>query len=246
MTVVQNQQATIRVLLVEDHYLVRDGIRQHISLHDDLELIGEIADGGEALTAIPQLRPDVILMDIALPTLDGIHVVSHLGIKREETAVIMLTSHDDPTLILHAIRAGAAGFCTKSLEPDRLVQNIREVRQGNFVLESRVLTQTEIDDWVERTVRRMTGPYMEDLHDHYTPLSPRQMEILVEVTHGRSNQEIASALSISQQTVKNHMTEILKRLDVQDRTQAAVYAIQQGWVRMTPILTPNHRQSGME
>jgi DNA-binding NarL/FixJ family response regulator len=129
------------------------------------------------------------------------------------------------------MRSGGAAYCPKDIEPEDLVEIVRMAARGFYVVGSRVFDEEGLKNWLDAGVEAATGPYMVDPGEHFVPLSPREMEILQYVTQGRSNKEIAQLLGISHQTVKNHMTSILKKLDVRDRTQAAVYALRRGWVR---------------
>jgi DNA-binding NarL/FixJ family response regulator len=226
----------ITVLLVDDHPVWREGLRKIISLEQDIEVIGEVADGHQALSSIASLKPDVVLLDVNLPKVNGFQVVS--GVKSQDSSpfIIILTGYDDREQALHAIRAGASGYCSKDIEPGQLVEIIRQVNQGNYVIQATLYDETGIQEWIQSGVETLSRPYMDEAGEQFMPLSPREMEILRHVTLGKSNQEIAFMLKISHQTVKNHMTSILRKLDVQDRTQAAVYAIAHGWVRVNDAL----------
>lgn len=232
----EDHQRPITVLLVDDHPVFRQGLRQILSMDDSLEVVGEVAAGDEALSRIAELTPDVVLLDVNLPKINGIQVASRLRGEGHKPAVIMLTAYNDRDQAIHAIRAGAAGYCSKDIEADKLVQIIHDVAKGLYFVENHSYDKTGIEEWVKNGIASLTGPYIEDPNEHFVPLSPREMEILRHVTLGNSNQEIAYQLKISHQTVKNHMTSILRKLDVQDRTQAAVYAIAHGWVRVDDAL----------
>jgi DNA-binding NarL/FixJ family response regulator len=130
------------------------------------------------------------------------------------------------------MRAGASAYCPKEIEPDKLIEIIRQVNLGRYVVNGQVMGQDAVDEWIDKGVREIAGPYYSDLDNTFSPLSPREMEILQHVTRGLSNKEIANILKISHQTVKNHMTSILRKLAVEDRTQAAVFALRRGWVRV--------------
>jgi DNA-binding NarL/FixJ family response regulator len=149
-------------------------------------------------------------------------------------AVIMLTAYHDSGQVLHAMKAGASAYCIKDITPDALVAIIRSVAAGYYVIGDKRMDAREVQSWLSASVEATAGPYIMDGAEVYVPLSPREMEILKCVTNGLSNKEIARRLRISQQTVKNHMTSILKKLNVQDRTQAAVMALSRGWVRVEP------------
>jgi DNA-binding NarL/FixJ family response regulator len=177
------------------------------------------------------LEPDILVLDINLPGMNGLQVTSRLKTEHTLTAIVLLTAYDDKEQVLHAMRSGGSAYCSKDIEPEVLVDVVRRVSRGYFVVGNQVFDEEGLRAWVNAGVEAATGPYMVDPNEHFVPLSPREMEILQFVTKGKSNKEIAQSLGISHQTVKNHMTSILKKLDVRDRTQAAVYALRRGWVR---------------
>jgi DNA-binding NarL/FixJ family response regulator len=229
---IQRTEHRISILIVDDHPLFRDGLQQALELESDLQVIGQSVDGEDALHATRRLRPDVVLLDINLPVLNGLQVARQLKAERNNTAIIVLTAYHDSQQVLHAMRAGASAYCSKDVTPDDLIEIIRDVASGYYVVENERMDERAFESWLQSNIEAMSGPYIIDAEEHYIPLSPREMEILQFVTHGLSNKEIAMKLRISQQTVKNHMTSILKKLNVEDRTQAAVNAIRRGWVRL--------------
>lgn len=222
----------IRVLLVDDHPLFRQGLRDLLRNEPDLEVIGEGADGQQAVELTHALQPDVLILDINLPVQNGLQVTRQLRNERNSSAVVMLTAYDDSEQVLHAFRAGGSAFCPKDVTPNKLVQVIRQVVQGHYVVGDQIFDREGLQSWLEHSVEKAGRPYLDDAREAFSPLSPREMEILQYVTRGLSNKEIAVSLGISHQTVKNHMTAILHKLDVEDRTQAAVYALRRGWVRL--------------
>jgi DNA-binding NarL/FixJ family response regulator len=228
----REDQRQISILIVDDHPLFRDGLQQALTLEDDLNVIGQSEDGEDALRAARRLQPDVILLDINLPLMNGLQVARQLKAERTNAAVIVLTAYHDSQQVLHAMRAGASAYCSKDVTPDELIEIIRDVAGGMYVVENERMDERALESWIQSNLEAMSGPYIIDAEEHYIPLSPREMEILQFVTNGLSNKEIAMKLRISQQTVKNHMTSILKKLNVEDRTQAAVNAIRRGWVRI--------------
>lgn len=228
----RRMQNGISVLIVDDHPLFRDGLMRALDFADDIFVVGQCADGEEALRAAHQLQPDVVLLDINLPSMNGLQVARQLKADRAGVAVVVLTGYHDSEQVLHAMRAGASAYCAKDIEPDNLVRIIRDAAAGFFIVNDRRMDENEIQVWINQNVEALSGPYTIDAEEHYVPLSPREMEILQFVVRGLSNKEIASELQISHQTVKNHMTAILKKLNVQDRTQAAVTALRYGWVRI--------------
>jgi DNA-binding NarL/FixJ family response regulator len=221
----------INVLIVDDHPVFRDGLRNVLAEADDLTVIGEAQDGAEALDAARSLKPDVIIMDINIPVINGMQAAYQIKTEHPDIYIIMLTAYDDDEQIYHAIRSGASAYYPKDIAPDTLVEAIRHASQGKYVVGKQLMNQQEVDEWLDEAFERFGG-LMIDVDEKYKPLSPREMEILKLITRGLSNKEVAYTLGISHQTVKNHMTSILRKLDVEDRTQAAVFALRRGWVRL--------------
>ncbi len=223
----------ISVLIVDDHPIMRDGLARLFAFVDDIVVVGEAGSGEEALRLARSLLPRVVLLDINLPQMNGLQVTVQLKAKfRNQIGIILLTAHDNSDQIVHAMRAGASAYCSKEIEIEKLIDTIRQVVRGNFVIEGKVYNEHTLHEWLNSQIEALSGPYLAESGEHFFPLSPREMEILRCVTRGLSNKEIAVELGISHQTVKNHMTSILDKLNVEDRTQAAVYALQRGWVRM--------------
>lgn len=223
----------IRLLIVDDHPLFRQGLRDVLETDSQMSVVGEAADGEVAIQVTDQLHPDVILMDINLPTTNGLQVTRQIKAHQPEVKVIMITGYDDAEQVFHAIRAGASAYCPKDITPESLIRTIHAVREGLYVVGEKTMTPDEVIRWVEQKVGgRVVGTLPHETEEMFVPLSPREMEILEHVTRGLSNKEIAYKLGISHQTVKNHMTAILRKLRVDDRTQAAVYALSRGWVRL--------------
>jgi len=219
----------IKVMIVDDHPVFRQGLRNVLAVHEDLHIAGEATDGPEAIERAQELLPDVVLMDINLPTLNGLQATRRLKTLCPDVNVIMLTAYDDEEQVYHAIRAGASAYHSKDVSPERLVDVIRHVSRGQYVIGDTLLDEDGIGDWLLKKFRRFGG-WGDEEERFLSPLSSREMEILESVVRGMSNKEIAYHLGISHQTVKNHMTAILSKLGVADRTQAAVYALRRGWV----------------
>lgn len=228
----RRKQPEISVLIVDDHPLFREGLYKALSLEDDLLVVGQCDDGEEALLSARRLQPDVVVLDVNLPSMNGLQVARQLKADRANVRVIVLTAYHDAEQVLHAMRAGASAYCPKDITPDELVDVIRDTAHGYYIVHDQRMDEREFDQWLNSNVEAMVGPYGLDAEDHFIPLSPREMEILQFIVRGMSNKEIAIELRISHQTVKNHMTSILKKLNVQDRTQAAVTALRHGWVRI--------------
>jgi len=228
---VGDDERTLRLVIVDDHPVFRQGVRNLFQIEEGVEVVAEGSSGEEALALVQEHQPDVIVLDINLPGINGLQVTSRIKAGHLSTRVVLLTAYDDREQVLHAMRSGASAYCPKDIEPERLVDIVWRVANGYFVVDSLTFDEDTLKAWLDAGVEAATGPYMVDPAEHFVPLSPREMEILQFVTQGKSNKEIAQSLGISHQTVKNHMTSILKKLDVRDRTQAAVYALKRGWVR---------------
>ena len=227
-----NNAKTISVMIVDDHPLFRSGLKSALDLEDDIEIIGISEDGEDALERIGKVRPDVVLLDVNLPGINGLQVSRQIENEHNSISVVILTAHHDSEQVIHALRSGASAYRPKDVDAQELVQTIRDVASGYYLADNKRMSREERDIWLEEQIDESTGPYMIDTEGHYIPLSPREMQILEHVTLGMINKEIANKLGISQQTVKNHMTSILKKLNVKDRTQAAVTALRRGWVRI--------------
>jgi DNA-binding NarL/FixJ family response regulator len=222
----------IRILVVDDHPLFRQGLRDVLASESDIDVVGEAANGVEAIAMTQALAPDAVILDINLPDQNGLQVTRQLKSLHSSAAVVLLTAYDDSEQILHAFRAGGSAYCPKDVTPAQLVQILRQVVQGHFVVGDQLFDQEGLQDWLDRNVEKAGRSHVAETRESFSPLSPREMEILQQVTRGLSNKEIAASLGISHQTVKNHMTAILNKLDVEDRTQAAVFALRRGWVRL--------------
>jgi DNA-binding NarL/FixJ family response regulator len=201
----------ITVLLVDDHPVVRQGLRALLDVQDGITVVGEAGDGPSALSLAASLAPDVILLDLKLPGLDGIAVLGELG--DSPSRVLVLTSATDQASASRAMRSGAAGVVYKDIDPDALVRAIRSVHDGNVLLSQQAAGQL---------VRSAGHPRAADGIDQ---LTSREREVLAELAKGKSNREIARALTVSEKTVKAHVSAVLAKLGVQDRTQAAVLAV---------------------
>ena len=212
----------IKVLLVDDHKIVRQGVRAYLQTLGDIEVVAEAGSGAAALTMLAQYQPDVVLMDLEMPgELDGIAATRQIRKIYPETQVIVVTSHHQDEYIFPAVRAGAISYLLKDVEPDELAAAIRKAAQGEAVLDSRVAS---------RIIQELQGIRKGEINP-FTELSEREFEVLRQIAAGKSNAEIAETLVIGESTVKTHLSNILKKLHLDDRTQAAVYAWQQGIAR---------------
>jgi DNA-binding NarL/FixJ family response regulator len=216
---------SIRVLIVDDQELVRTGFRLFLETQPELEVVGEAADGQEAIDRARRLRPDVVLMDIRMPNMDGVEATARLTSGAIEPAprVLVLTTFDLDEYVFGALRAGAAGFLLKDASRERLVEAIRVVHQGEALL-SPSITRRLIEDFAAR--RDPIAPPEAVLAE----LTPREREVLVLVAHGHSNAEIAARLVVTEATVKSHVGSILLKLGLRDRVQAVVFAYEHGIV----------------
>lgn len=203
----------IRVLVVDDHPVVRQGLRTFLDLQDDITVVGESADGESCVEDAERLRPDVILLDLRMPGTDGVSALHGLRATGNPAKVLVITSFTEPTTVLPAVRAGASGYVYKDVDPPALAAAIRSVHAGHVLLHPDVARLLAAGD---------ARPPAE--------LTAREHDVLAEVARGRSNREIARELSLSEKTVKTHVSSILGKLGVQDRTQAALHAVRTGLV----------------
>ncbi|MBI0381273.1 response regulator transcription factor [Streptomyces albiflaviniger] len=205
----------IRVLLVDDHQVVRRGLRTFLQVQDDIEVVGEASDGEEGVARAEELRPDVVLMDVKMPGLDGIEALRTLRDLDNPARVLVVTSFTEKRTVVPALRAGAAGYVYKDVDPEALARAIRSVHSGHVLLQPEVaLALLSQEDG--------GGP------GRGGSLTEREREVLALIADGRSNREIARALVLSEKTVKTHVSNILMKLDLADRTQAALWAVRHG------------------
>ncbi|MEV6686361.1 response regulator [Streptomyces sp. NPDC051578] len=208
----------IRVLLVDDHQVVRRGLRTFLEVQEDIEVVGEAADGEEGIARAEELRPDVILMDVKMPGTDGIEALRRLRDLANPARVLVVTSFTEQRTVVPALRAGAAGYVYKDIDPDALAGAVRSVHAGH------VLLQPEV---AEALLAQEDQP---SASPRAGALTDREREVLSLIADGRANREIARALVLSEKTVKTHVSNILMKLDLSDRTQAALWAVRHGIV----------------
>jgi DNA-binding NarL/FixJ family response regulator len=221
----------ITLLIVDDHPLFRQGVVDALSLEPDMRIIAQSATGDEALDLIRTKKPTIAVLDVNLPGMNGQQITHQVSQDRLPTRIILMTGYDDVEQAIHAALAGAHGYCSKDIEPQTLSRIIREVADGKFVFANNVFNRRELELWVEDRMEGARRSYSEP-GTPFHPLSEREMEVLGCVVRGMSNKEIAAMLGISHQTVKNHVTAILRKFGVEDRTQAVVYALKRGWVTL--------------
>jgi len=216
----------IRVLIADDHKIVRQGLRFLLSQESGIEVAGEAADGVAALEAVRALRPDVVLLDLFMPGLDGIAVLKALQADGLASGVLVLTSSQDDAHLVQAIRAGALSYLPKTADVDQVVASVRAAARGESVLQPAATAR------LLKELRRGSAA------DPLGRLTPRERDVLTEVARGRSNREIARALSVSEETVKSHVSSILAKLGLADRTQAAIFGLRRQLVPLDEALDP--------
>jgi NarL family two-component system response regulator LiaR len=212
---------TISVLLVDDHRVVRQGLRDFLELQEDIEVIGEAQSGEEGVKLARDLLPDVVLMDMVLPGIDGVEATRQIKAISPSSRIIVLTSFADDDKVFPAIKAGAISYLLKDVQPEELARAIRAAQRNEAVLHSEVAA---------KLMQEFSTPRTAD--DQVEQLTEREMDVLRLIARGKSNKEIADALVISEKTVKTHVSNILSKLHLADRTQAAIYALRQRLVPM--------------
>ena len=212
----------IRVCLVDDQTLVRQGIQSLLELVDDIDVVAEASDGEEAVRVIRDSRPDVVLLDVRMPRMSGLDVLLALRTSHELPPTIILTTFDDQAVVLEGIRRGAKGFLLKDVSLEQLVNAVRTLAAG------RTLIQPAITERIVRSIEQVGNEFPS--LDSPDPLTEREIEVLRLLTGGHSNREIAEALHVAEGTVKNHVSNILSKMGVRDRTRAVLKALEQGYV----------------
>jgi DNA-binding NarL/FixJ family response regulator len=219
-----------KILVVDDQPLFRVGIRSILENEVDFEVVGE-ADGRSAIDAVVETSPDIVVIDLSLSAPGGVETTKRIKRVVPSAGIIAHASRDDKDALFDAIKAGAAAFILKGVEQDDLVTVIRRVSLGEYLINEMVFNAPAVANRVLKEFREM-ALFPEAAASIFTPLSRREVEILDAIAQGESNKQVGHALSISEQTVKNHMSNILRKLSVNDRTQAVVYAMRKGWIAM--------------
>lgn len=215
----------IRVLIADDHQVVRQGLRFLLSQEPGIEVAGEAGDGTTALAGIRRLRPDVVLLDLFMPGMDGLAVLAALREEKISAAVLVLTSSQDDEHLVRAVKAGALSYLPKTAGVDQVVESVRAAARGESVLQPAATTRL-----LQELRRGTTDPLRQ--------LTPRETDVLKALAQGRSNREIAKTLSVTEETVKSHVSSILAKLQLADRTQAAIFALQHHLVPLDQALGP--------
>jgi DNA-binding NarL/FixJ family response regulator len=221
----------IRTLIVDDHALFRVGISNILGREREIEVVGEAPDGRSAVEMVSMVSPNIVLMDLSLPAPGGLETTQRIRREFPAIAVIVMAQDEDEESLFASIKAGAAAFIIKDISPEDLIHVIRRVSQGEFLINDKVFSKPAVASRVLKEFREL-AVYGQEAQPIFAPLSPREVEILDNIAQGMTNKQVAYALSISEQTVKNHMSSILRKLAVNDRTQAVVYAMRQGWIKM--------------
>jgi DNA-binding NarL/FixJ family response regulator len=216
----------ISVLLVDDQTIVRQGLRSLLSLESDIVVVGEAADGRQAVELVQRLSPDIVLLDVRMPHMDGLQALRRIKAIAPQVSVIMVTLYDDPNYLLEAVSAGAAGYILKDATRQELIRAVRLIAEGGAIIAPTMMP--DLLRQMERLMATQGSPLLADaLHD---ALTEREIEVLRLIAEGCTNQQIAEMLIISPTTVKTHVQNILQKLNVSDRTQAAVYAVRSGLI----------------
>jgi DNA-binding NarL/FixJ family response regulator len=223
-------EKAIRIVLADASRLTTLGIVQVLEKEADMEILAVVTDGEEAVAKTIELEPDVLIIEVDLPLLSGIKATQKVRRELPHVAVVILTALEEEQTLFDAIRAGAAAYLHKDCEPKELVESVRKVRGGQFIINEKIFAKPAVATKVLAEFRELSvyGPGSSHV---FAPLSPREVQILDNIAQGMTNKEVAYTLAISEQTVKNHMSSILRKLSVNDRTQAVVYAIRQGWIK---------------
>ena len=213
----------IRILIADDHALLRQGIKRVLNFEDDLEVVGEAGDGQDALARTLVVQPDILLLDLNMPGLKGLDVLKQLVVAKCKTKVLVLSIHDSDNYVLELLRNGAYGYLLKGVEPDVLLEAIHRVAEGGFYilpeLQKRIFGNIKPSEDMQEKAKAM---WREGRNER---LTAREMDVVACIAKGFSNQDIAQALFVSEKTVKNHLTNIFRKLNVNDRTQALIYVL---------------------
>jgi Response regulator containing a CheY-like receiver domain and an HTH DNA-binding domain len=224
---------TIRVIIIDEQPLFREGIRATLQRMGDCEIVGETTDAEEILEITRTCNLDVALIDAGFTSSDPLEIARQMRHISPRIAIIVLTPSEDEERLFQSIKVGAAAYTTRNITAEELADTVRKVSHGEYLIRDDVLAKPQLASRVLKSFRELTVDEEEsEQKDSYSPLSSREVEILDYIARGNSNKEIAKSLKISDQTVKNHITSILKKLSVNDRTAAVVHALRHGWIKM--------------
>ncbi|RAK19912.1 LuxR family two component transcriptional regulator [Anoxybacillus vitaminiphilus] len=224
-----------RIVIIDDHQLFREGVKRILDFEEDFEVVAEGADGSEALNIVEQYKPDVVIMDINMPNINGIEATRQLVKTYPNTKVLILSIHDDENYVTHALQTGAMGYLLKEMDADALIEAVKVVAEGGSYLHPKV-THNLVKEYrrlaTEDQNGAAKGQQKQEVRLPLHLLTRRECEVLQLLADGKSNRSIGEALFISEKTVKNHVSNILQKMNVNDRTQAVVMAIKNGWVEV--------------
>ncbi|MEK4027896.1 MULTISPECIES: response regulator transcription factor [Bacillaceae] len=224
---------TTKIVIIDDHQLFREGVKRILEFEESFEVVAEGDDGKDAVELIEQYHPNVVLMDINMPEVNGVEATRELVVKFPDTKVIILSIHDDENYVTHALKSGAMGYLLKEMDADALIEAVKVVSDGGSYLHPRV-THNLISDYrrLANDEGKGKGFQQTEVRRPLHLLTRRECEVLQLLADGKSNRAIGEALYISEKTVKNHVSNILQKMNVNDRTQAVVTAIKKGWVEV--------------
>src|SRR5215470_3619925 len=228
----ERNMESIRTMLIDEHPLFRQGCRYALEQSGDCIVVAETSESRAGLELAKQHTPDVVLIDALLATNDALELARQLRHASPKVAILMLTAFEDEEQLFQSMKLGAAAYLLKTITPDELVDAVRRVSRGVYIINDNVLSRPNVASRVLRSFQQMSAEEPPEVQPLYSPLSGREIEILDYIARGNSNKEIAKSLKISDQTVKNHITSILKKLSVNDRTAAVVHALKHGWIKM--------------
>ena len=226
-----SKEEKIRLILVDREAIFRAGIRQILSSHEDIEIVAECEPGEEVIGLVEDLFPNIVLVDVNLPSLNGIDLARQISRRSPSTRVILLSSYPSEEQLFQAIKAGAGAYLSKNVSPEELFETIRKVYQGDYPINDYLLKEPKIAERVLRQFQDLS--LMEgEIGSMTVPLTPREKEILSHIAEGNSNKQIARIFHLSEQTIKNHVTSILRKLNANDRTHAVILALRHGWISL--------------
>ncbi|MDR6553616.1 response regulator transcription factor [Paenibacillus qinlingensis] len=236
-----SHKRNVHIVIADDHQLFREGVKRIINMEDDMEVIGECGDGIQVIELCNQITPDIVLMDINMPLENGVIATERLKLIFPDIKVIILSIHDDESYVFETLRKGASGYLLKDMEAESLINAIRSVVAGHAYIHPKVTGKlinqlrrmTYLDDaGVVGTGTGVKDSALKYIHNTNSPLTKREAEVLRLMAEGKSNKLIGEFLYISEKTVKNHVSSILQKMEVDDRTQAVIIAIKNGWVTL--------------